>query len=40
MSTRFLLPIAGSAIVFALTGCASPSSAPITESYGSQPNLA
>ena len=39
MSTRFLLPIAGSAIVFALIGCASPSSAPITESYGSQPNL-
>lgn len=39
MSARFLLPIASSAIVLALTGCASPSSSPITDSYGPQPNL-
>ncbi len=39
MSARFLLPIVSSAIVLALTGCASPSNSPITDSYGPQPNL-
>ena len=39
MSARFLLPIASFAIVLALTGCASPSNSPITDSYGPQPNL-
>ena len=39
MSARFLLPIVSFAIVLALTGCASPSNSPITDSYGPQPNL-
>ena len=39
MSARFLLPIVSSAIVLALTGCASSSNSPITDSYGPQPNL-
>ena len=39
MSTRFLLPIAGSAMVLALTGCMQASKQPITESYGFHPNL-
>lgn len=43
MSARFLmpilLPIVGSAMVLVLTGCASPSKSPITDSYGPQPHL-
>ena len=39
MSTRFLLPLAGSAIVLVLTGCAASSQYPILESYGPQPRL-
>lgn len=39
MSTRFLLPLAGSAMVLALTGCAASSQYPILESYGPQPRL-
>ena len=43
MSVQFLLPIllpmAGSAIVLALTGCALPSKSPIIDSYGPQPHL-
>lgn len=39
MSAQLLLPIAGAAIVLALTGCASPSKSPITDSYGPQPHL-
>ena len=39
MSTRFLLPLAGSAIVLALTGCTASSQYPILESYGPQPRL-
>ncbi|MCG2607893.1 sorbosone dehydrogenase family protein [Acinetobacter sp. SM34] len=39
MSAQLLLPLAGSAIVLALTGCASPSRSPITDSYGPQPHL-
>lgn len=43
MSVQFLLPIllpmAGSAIVLALTGCALPSKFPIIDSYGPQPHL-
>lgn len=43
MSARFLmpilLPIVGSAMVLVLTGCASPSKSPITDSYGLQPHL-
>ena len=39
MSARFLLPIAGSAIVLVLTGCAQSSKYPITDSYGPQPHL-
>ncbi|WP_291371626.1 MULTISPECIES: sorbosone dehydrogenase family protein [unclassified Acinetobacter] len=39
MSAQFLLPLAGSAIVLALTGCASPSNSPVTDSYGPQPHL-
>ncbi|WP_407640427.1 PQQ-dependent sugar dehydrogenase [Acinetobacter terrae] len=34
-----LLPIVGSAMVLVLTGCASPSKSPITDSYGPQPHL-
>jgi glucose/arabinose dehydrogenase len=39
MSAQLLLPIASAAIVLALTGCASPSKSPITDSYGPQPHL-
>ena len=43
MSVQFLLPIllpmAGSAIVLALAGCALPSKSPIIDSYGPQPHL-
>ena len=39
MSTRFLLPLVGSAIDLALTGCAASSQYPILESYGPQPRL-
>lgn len=39
MSTRFLLPLVGSAIVLALTGCTASSQYPILESYGPQPRL-
>ncbi|MGE8557627.1 MAG: PQQ-dependent sugar dehydrogenase [Acinetobacter sp.] len=39
MSAQLLLPLAGSAIVLALTGCASPSNSPVTDSYGPQPHL-
>lgn len=39
MSAQFLLSLAGAAIVLALSGCASPSRSPITDSYGPQPHL-
>ncbi|MDD2945463.1 MAG: sorbosone dehydrogenase family protein [Acinetobacter sp.] len=39
MSAQFLLPLAGAAIVLALTGCASPSKSPILDSYGPYPHL-